>query len=352
MPSGRRLPSAALTRRPEVLDRPDTLVGDRVLRVVCLVAAFIPGLLLLVLALVMLVRAWPAILYSGFDFFTQKSFNLGNFYADAKTVHNGVAAPLHAVYGAATMIVGTLLTSIIALVVALPVAVGGTLMLVERVPHRLQGALGVFLELLAGIPSVVYGLWGIVIFGPLMAQHVYPLLARVLGWIPIFKPPVGQGQGLFTASLVLAVMVIPIIAATTRELLRTVPILYKEGALALGMTMLETVRIVILPFIRNGIFAASLLGWARALGETMAVLMLCGNALNFYPYNIYAPTTTIASVIASQLDSALTDATGTAVAALAEAGLALLVITLITNWAARAIVRRTSGAALPVGAGF
>ena len=352
LPSGRGLRSAVPARKEQALERPDAAVADRLLRATCLVAAYVPGLLLLVLAAVMLVRAWPAILYSGLDFFVGKNFNLGNFYSDAHTVHNGVSAPLHAVYGGAPMIVGTLLTSVIALAIALPVAVGGVLMLVERVPRRFQSALGIFLELLAGIPSVVYGLWGIVIFGPLAAHYFYPFLADVLGWIPIFRRPVGQGQGLLTASLVLAVMVIPIIAATTRDLLRTVPILYKEGALALGMTMLETVRVVIIPFIRNGILAASLLGWARALGETIAVLMLCGNALNIFPYNIYAPTTTIASVIASQLDSALTDATGTAVAALAEAGLVLLLITLVTNWAARAIVRRSSGAALPVGAGF
>jgi phosphate transport system permease protein len=131
-----------------------------------------------------------------------------------------------------------------------------------------------------------------------------------------------------------------------------VPILHKEGALALGMTRYETVKVVTIPFIRNGIFAAALLGWARALGETMAVLMVCGNALNIFPYNIYAPTITIAATIAATLDGALTDATGMAVSALAEAGLLLLIITLITNWLARMIVRRTSGAALPVGRGF
>jgi phosphate transport system permease protein len=351
MPPGRGLPSAAPARGPDALDRPDTTIGDRVLRFFSMGSAFVPGGLLAVLAGVMLVKAWPAILYSGGYFFVGKNFNFGNFYVDTHTVHNGVSAPFHAVYGAATMIVGTLISSVIALALAIPIAVGGVLMLVERIPARLQNGLGVFLELLAGIPSVVYGLWGIIIFGPLVATYVYPFLARVLGWIPIFRPPTGQGQGLLTASLVLAVMVIPIVAATTRDLLRTVPILHKEGALALGMTRLETVRVVIIPFVRSGIAAASLLGWGRALGETIAVLMLIGNALQF-PYNIYAPTTTIASVIASQLDAALTDATGTALAALAEAGLVLLLITLATNFLARTIVRRTSGAALPVGAGF
>ncbi|MBO0686065.1 MAG: phosphate ABC transporter permease subunit PstC [Candidatus Dormibacteraeota bacterium] len=347
----RGLPSAAPARHVRPLAQPDAALGDRVLRYFCLAAAFVPAGLLLVLALVMLVRAWPAIRFSGLGFFVGHSWNFGNFYVDTHTVRNGVSAPFHAVYGAAPMIIGTLFSSIIALVLAIPIAVGGVLLLVERIPQRFQNGLGVFLELLAGIPSVVYGLWGIVIFGPLVAHYLFPFLTRILGWIPIFREPVGQGQGLLTASLVLAVMVVPIIAATTRDLLRTVPVLHKEGALAIGMTRLEVVRVVVIPFVRSGVVAASLLGWARALGETMAVLMLVGNAFNF-PYNIYAPTTTIASVIASQLDSALTDATGTAVAALAFAGLVLLAITLATNWAARSIVRRTSGAALPVGAGF
>lgn len=349
VPTGGGLPAAASA---VALDRPDQRLADHVLRWFCRLAAFAPLFLLLVLALVMLVAAYPAIVYSGLGFFTGKVFTFGNFYSGTATVHNGVSAPHNAEYGAATFIVGTLLTSVIALALAVPVSVGGVLMLVERVPRRLQGTLSIFLELLAGIPSVVYGLWAIIIFGPLLAQHVYPLLAAGLGWIPAFRGPVGSGQGLLTAGLVLAVMVVPVIAATTRDLLRTVPILHKEGALALGMTRFETARVVTIPFIRNGIAAAALLGWARALGETMAVLMIAGNALNIYPYNIYAPVSTIAATIAATLDGALTDATGMAVRALAEAALVLLVITLATNWLARVIIRRTSGAALPVGRGF
>ncbi|HKF76028.1 MAG TPA: phosphate ABC transporter permease subunit PstC [Candidatus Dormibacteraeota bacterium] len=348
---GRGLPSAA--PGPAVLSaRGEEAVGDRALRYFCVAAAFVPIGLLLVLTLVMLTSAWPAIVYSGAKFVTGTVFTFGNLYGGTPTVHNGVSAPHNAQYGAAPLIVGTLLTSVIALAVAIPVSVGGVLMLVERIPHRFQAGLSIFLELLAGIPSVVYGLWGIIIFGPLLAHYVSPVLVRVLGFIPIFRGPVGSGQGLLVAGLILAVMVVPVIAATTRDLLRTVPILHKEGALALGMTRYETVKVVTIPFIRNGIFAAALLGWARALGETMAVLMVCGNALNIFPYNIYAPTITIAATIAAYLDGALTDATGMAVRALAEAGLLLLIITLLTNSLARVIVRRTSGAALPVGRGF
>jgi phosphate transport system permease protein len=347
--AGAGLPAAAPAA---ALDRADQTLADHVLRWFCRAAAVAPLALLLVLTWVMLSDAYPAILYSGVSFFTSKIFTFGNLYSTAPTVHNGISAPHNAQYGAATLIVGTLLTSVIALALAVPVSVGGVLMLTERVPRALQFYLSIFLELLAGIPSVVYGLWAIIIFGPLMAQHVYPLLSAALGWIPAFRGPVGSGQGLLTAGLVLAVMVIPVIAATTRDLLRTVPVLHKEGALALGMTRFETARVVTIPFVRNGIAAAALLGWARALGETMAVLMISGNALNIYPYNIYAPVSTIAATIAATLDGALTDATGMAVRALAEAALVLLLITLATNLLARMIIRRTSGAALPVGRGF
>lgn len=308
--------------------------------------------MLLVVTGTLLASALPAIRFSGLDFFTGRVFSFGNLYGGTPTVHHGVAAPHNASYGAAPLIVGTLLTSVIALVVAVPIAVGGVLALVEQVPRRLQGGLSLFLELLAGIPSVVFGLWALLVLGPLLARHVYPILARLGVLVPFLKGPVGNGEGLLTASLMLAVMIVPIIAATTRDLLRTVPVLHKEAALALGMTRFEVARVVTLPFVRNGIVAAAILGWARALGETMAVIMVSGNALNIFPYNLYAPTTTIAATIAAMLDSALTDATGMGVSALAEAGLVLLAITLLTNWVGRQIARRAAGVPLPVGRGF
>ena len=344
--------------RDRLLARGRAHWGDRVLRIFCTVAVFAPVVFLVVLAAVMVVNAWPAIIFNGIGFFTGHVWTLGHLYSlipgqpAPQVTRNGVTAPKGAEYGVLTLVVGTLLSSIIALVLALPIAVGGVMLLVERIPVRLQGGLSIFLELLAGIPSVVYGLWGLTIFGPLMAQHVYPALARGLGWTWAFRPPVGTGPGLFTAGLVLALMVLPIIAATTRDLVRTVPVLHKEGALALGMTRFEVVRVVTIPFVRNGVVAATLLGWGRALGETMAVLLISGNALNIFPYNIFAPFSTIAATIAVQLDSAFTDTTGMAVHALAQAGLLLLLITLVTNYLGRMIVRRSSGAALPVGRGF
>ena len=326
--------------------------GDRVLRAVSAVAGVLPGGLVGFFAVVMILTAIPAIVFSGAGFFTGTTFTLGNLYSVTTITHNGVTAPHGAAYGALTFIVGTLATSIFALVLAIPVSVGGVLMLTEWVPRRLQNTLSVFLELLAGIPSVVFGLWGLVVFGPIMAQHVYPALSSIGNVIPWFKGPVGAGEGLLTASLVLGVMIIPIIASTTRELLRGVPVLAKEGAIALGMTRYETTKVVTIPYVRTGILAASLLGWGRALGETIAVLIVSGNALNILPHSIFSPTSTIASTIAALLDSALQDFTGAGVHAIAELGLLLLVISLITNFAGRLVVKRVSAGALPVGRGI
>jgi len=337
----RRLADADLTGR------------DRAFRGLLLAAALVPTLMLLFLAAEMIREAIPAFVYSGSDFFTGRIFTFGNLYVTQETVHHGVAAPHGASYGALPFIFGTLASSLIALAVAVPVAVGAVLALSERVPARLQSSLSVFFEFLAGIPSVVYGFWGILVFGPLLAQHLFPALTRLGSLIPFFRGSVGGGEGLLTASLILALMIIPIIAATTRELIRTVPILAREGALALGMTQYETAKVVTIPYVWRGILAAAILGWARALGETMAVLMISGNLLNGFPANIYSPFSTMAATIVAMLDSALTDATGMAIHALAAVGVVLLVTTLATNLVGRLVIRRVSGGAvLPVGRGI
>jgi len=323
---------------------------DRVLRMVSALAAIIPTGLLVFIAVIMVVAALPSIVFNGFSFFTGSVFNFGNLYATTTVAHNGVTALPHASYGVWPLIVGTLATSLIALVLAVPISVGGALMLSEVIPRRIADPLSVFLELLAGIPSVVFGLWGIAVFGPFVAAHIYPAVSSIGHVIPFFKAPVGVGQGLLTASLVLTVMIIPIVASTTLVLLRRVPILAKEGALALGMSRYETARVVTIPYIRTGIVAASLLGWARALGETIAVLLIIGDIYSV-PNNIFGNSSTIAAWIASTLDGALGDFTGMGVHALAELGLLLLAISLLTNLAGRLVVRRVAGGVLPVGRG-
>lgn len=345
-------PAVPAPPRRRLADR-DLTARDRVARSVLFAAALVPGAMLLFLAAEMIDQAIPALIYSGWHFFTGHIFTFGNLYAPSESHHNGVTAPFHAQYGALPFIFGTLASSLLALLVAVPVAVGAMLALTERVPWRLQSGLSVFVEVLAGIPSVAYGFWGVLFFGPFLAHSVYPWVSSVFGVIPFLRGPVGAGEGLLTASLVLAVMIVPIIAATTRELIRTVPILAKEGALALGMTRYETVKIVTLPYVRRGILAASVLGWARAIGETMAVLMISGDLLNRLPSNIYGPFSTIAATIVNMLDSALTDATGMGVHALAALGCVLLLISIATNLLGRLIIRRaTGGLVLPIGRGI
>ncbi|MGH9094445.1 MAG: phosphate ABC transporter permease subunit PstC [Acidimicrobiales bacterium] len=312
-------------------------------------AALLPAAGLAFLAYQMLKEAYPSIVFNGWHFFTGRTFTLGNLYGGSPVVRHGYQAAHGAQFGILPLIFGTVVASLIALLFAVPISVGGAILLVERLPRRLQGPLGIFLELLAGIPSVVFGLWGVYAFGPFVARDVYRYVSDL--HIPWLTGQVGAGQGLLTSSLVLAVMVIPIVASTTRELIRSVPSLTKEGAVALGLTPSESVRLVTLPFVRTGVIAATLLGWGRALGETIAVLLISGNFLNAYPKSIFAPFSTMAATIAALLDGALTDSTGMAVHALAEVGLVLLVITLITNFAGRLITRRLAGPGLPVGRG-
>jgi len=323
---------------------------DRVVRGVLAIAAALPALALAFLAYQMIKSAYPAIVFNGWQFFTTKVFTLGNLYGGADEVHHGYHAASGAKYGVLPLLFGTVVSSLIALLFAIPISVCGALLLVEKLPLRMQSVLGVFLELLAGVPSVIFGLWGVYTFGPFLSRTVYKWIAVL--HIPWLRGSTGAGQGLLTASLVLAVMVIPIIASITRELLRSVPPIAKEGAIALGLTPFETVRVVTLPYIRTGVIAASILGWARAIGETIAVLVISGNALNIYPHSIFAPFSTMAATIAAILDGALTDSTQMAVHSLAEVGLVLLVLTLLSNFGGRWLTRKFSGGGgLPVGRG-
>ncbi len=316
-------------------------------------AALIPVAALIAIIVVLAVKALPAIKYNGVGFLSRSTWRPGNTYANAVTT-NGVLHPVGVSYGAWPLIVGTVESSAIAVAVAVPLSVCAALAVVEKLPRRLSNAFGVFLEVLAGIPSVVFGLWGFVTFGPIIARDVAPFFAHHLPDVPVldfFRGDTGSGEGLLTASLVLSIMIVPIVAATSRDLLRQVPRLPKEGAMALGMNDWEVVRKVSLPWVRAGIIGASVLGLARALGETIAVAMVSGAVLGTVPTNLYLPFGTIAATIVSQLDGALSDGTGFAVETLAEFALVLAVITLGANIGARMLVRRVAGTALPVGRG-
>jgi phosphate transport system permease protein len=318
-----------------------------------LVAVFLPLAALIFAIAVLAHKAWPAIRVNGWYFLYGKNWTYGQSYG--ATVHtDGVAHAAGAQFGAWPIIAGTLQSSFIAVVVALPLSIGAAFALTERLPGWISRPLGFAIEILAGIPSVVIGLWGLLTFGPWLAKHVYPITADIAKALPNVQPfsywrsPTGSGQGLLTAGIVLAMMIIPIIASTTRDLFTGVPPLPKEGAHALGMTNWEVANKVTLPWVRSGIIGATVLGLGRALGETLAVVLVGGASLHLAP-NIYQPFGTIASTILTQLDGALTDGTGFAIATLAELALVLAVISVGVNLLARGIVARTSRVGAPVG---
>src|SRR6266851_3030900 len=201
-----------------------------------LIGAVIPTLMLGFILVILLVKAVPAIRFNGWGFFTKSVWNTGATYGKPVT-SGGIKHLPGEKYGALPQIIGTLETSAISLIIAVPVSIGAALVVVERLPRRLASTIGMFLELLAGIPSVVIGLWGVLTFGPFIANYIAPALTHIP--IPFFQGDVGHGQGLLVSGLVLAVMVIPIIASTARDLIRQVPLLPREGAVALGMSDAE-----------------------------------------------------------------------------------------------------------------
>ena len=285
--------------------------------------------------------SWPAIRFNGFGFLFSNTWSLGNLYGDPVHV-NGALVPAGAHYGIWVFIVGTLASSALALLLAVPVGVGVALYLVEYAPHRLSGAFAQIVELLAMVPSVVYGLWGFEVLAPLTLKYLAPAISASVPFLSFFSTPASSGFGLFTASLVLALMVLPVIASTLIEALRRVPRELRESCFALGATRAEVQRRALLPAVRTPLIGAVILALGRALGETMAVLMVSGGALNYLPGSLFSPITSMAAFIASQLDSALQDTSGMAVRSLAEIALVLLIIAVIVNVIARILTRRVA----------
>lgn len=240
------------------------------------------------------------------------------------------------------LVYGTLLISIIALVIAAPLSIGIALFISHYAPRRLAAGLGYLIDLLAAVPSVVFGLWGVLALVPVL-QPFYQLLADYLGWIPLFAAP--ESGDIFTArvalsaGIVLAIMIIPIITAVTREVFLQTPVLHEEAALAMGATRWELIKMAVFPFARSGMIGASMLGLGRALGETMAVLMILSPGLTYSPY-ILQPLqqNTIAGYIALQFP----EANALGVNTLIALGLALFVITLLVNMLARWVASRRS----------
>ena len=314
------------------------------------VAIVLPLAALVFAVTVLAIKAWPAIRVNGFYFLYGRDWTYGNGYGSTVYTH-GVAHAQGSHFGAWAIIWGTIVSSLIAIVIALPLSIGAAFALTERMPTWISRPLGFTIEILAGIPSVVIGLWGILTFGPWLAKHIYPAIAGAMPDVPVlkyFSNPHGAGEGLMSASIVLALMIVPIIASTTRDLFAQVPPLPKEGASALGMTDWEVANKVTIPWVRNGIIGATALGLGRALGETIAIAMIGGASLEI-PRTAWLPFTTVAATILSQLDGALADGTGFAVATLAELALVLAVISVAVNLIARLIVNRTGRVGAPVG---
>jgi len=240
------------------------------------------------------------------------------------TTHNW--DPVAGDFGALPFIYGTLVSSLLALVIAIPLSVGVAVFTTEMCPKPLRGTISFLTELLAAIPSVVFGLWAIFVLAPLLREHVQPWLAKYFGWTSLFSGP-PFGIGMLAAGIILAIMIVPIIASITREVLTAVPQQQREAVLALGATRWEMIRVGVLRNARTGIVGAIILGLGRALGETMAVTMVIGNTPQI-ARSLFAPGYTMASVIANEF----TEATGDLyLSALIEIGLGLFLVTIVVN---------------------
>lgn len=245
--------------------------------------------------------------------------------------------PVREDFGALPFIYGTIVTSLLALLFGAPVALATAVFLAELAPGWLRDPVSYLVELLAAIPSVVYGLWGLFVLAPLLRTTVQPALGNWLGFLPLFQGPF-YGVGIFTGGLILAVMVIPTIAAVSRDVIRAVPADQREAMLALGATRWETIRYAVLPAARSGIVGATLLGLGRALGETMAVTMVIGNRPEI-PASLFAPGYTMAAVIANEFAEATSDIH---LSALFGVGFGLFLLTLLVNILARLLVWRVA----------
>ena len=245
---------------------------------------------------------------------------------------------VHNVFGAGAFLYGTAVTSFGALILATPIALGIAIFLTELAPRWVRGPVTALVETLAAIPSVVIGLWGILVLGPALRDHVNPVLHSVLGFIPLFGPPGTYGSNVFTAIVVLTIMILPIIASISRELFLSVPAELKEGALGLGTTRWEMIRGVVFPYSRGGVAAAVILGFGRAIGEAIAVAQVIG-AFTGISINLFHPGNTAGGQIALNAQGA---SSGLETSSLIYLALILLVFSIVVNLLAQFIVRRSA----------
>jgi phosphate transport system permease protein len=322
--AGRR--AATLLPPPTSLVRRHKAWTDTVFRVV--LTAF--GLSIIVLAAGMMTQlamaAWPAVQRFGATFLWISRWD-----------------PVHNIFGAVTFAYGTVASSLLALLLAVPISLGVAIYLAEIAPPAVSTVLSFVVELLASIPSVILGLWGIFVMAPWLRNVVEPALGGVLGWLPLFSGP-AYGIGLLAGGMILAIMLLPIISSVSREVLKAVPGSQREAAYALGATRWEVIRRAVLPYGRVGIIGAVILGLGRALGETMAVTMVIGNRPQVSP-SLFQPAYTIAAALANEFSEATT---GIYISALVELAAVLFVISLIVNAIARWLVWRVGATPTPV----
>jgi len=313
-----QMTSKPVSARPaRVTDAPGSRLGDQGFRLLCLAAALAVGVLLLLVIWQLLKGSHLSIAKFGWKFFFSKNWN-----------------PVTEEFGALPLIFGTIASSIIALIIAVPLSVGTAIYLTDLAPPRLRQPLTSLIEMLAAVPSVVWGLWGLFVLVPILRATLYPVLQKWLGFLPLFQGPI-FGIGLLTAGIILSIMILPIVTSVSREVLRSVPNLQREAAYALGATRWEVTRIAVLSYARRGLFGAAVLGLGRALGETMAVTMVIGNT----PYiglQLFHPASTLASGVANEFTEAIIDLY---LSSLFELGLVLLGVTVIVNILAQVMVR-------------
>ena len=314
------LPKSAAAGRVRVLRR--LRLADTAFRFATLAAALVV-LLVLGGVFVALVRgSIPAFSAFGLEFVTGQRWN-----------------PVTERFGALSPIYGTVMTSLIAMLIAVPVGLGIAIFLTELCPMPLRRPIGIAIELLAGIPSIIYGIWGLFVFAPFLQEHVQPALIALFGPVPIlsdvFAGP-AYGIGVFTAGLILAIMVLPFVTSISRDVFETVPPVLKEAAYGLGCTTWEVARNIVIPYTRVGVIGAIMLGLGRALGETMAVTFVIGNAHKISA-SILAPGTTISATIANEFNEAVGDLYTSSLIAL---GLILFFITFVVLACARLLLMR------------
>jgi phosphate transport system permease protein len=296
--------------------------GDAVLYVVTLLAALSGIVLLTLITREVLADAWPAMDRFGLRFLTTEAWDQNK-----------------ELFGARSFIYGTAVTSFGALLIATPISIAIALFLTELAPRWIRSVVGPLVELLAAVPSVVLGLWGILVLGPFIVNTLGPALHGTLGFLPIFSSEPTVGSNMFAAILILTIMIVPIVSSICRELFLGVPSELKDGALALGATRWEMVRGVLFPYARAGIAAAMILGLGRAIGEAIAVTQVIGNnvAINT---DLFKPGDTLASRIAGQYQGA---DTALQISSLVYLAVILLVFSLVTNIIAQIVVRRVAG---------